>query len=342
AVVHIYKDRKYHIMGPVFILIILLFIGVVLGAVLLLSLQRIPEYERIAVFSLIEGKFKGIKGPGLVVVNPLTEIAWRERIDLREREIRRERMHCITKDSVPINIMPIVFFKVVEPEKTVLTVVDAEGSILDLTKTTLRAVIGEMNLSEVIAKREQIVQELKKRLSKEADRWGIDITTVEIAELTPLGRVSEAMVERKTMIEDAEAKKRSLILKAEGEREAAKAEADSLLIRAEAEKRAMILRAEGEREAMMLRGEGVSMYYQKIARLGVKNANVALKYENVEALKKFASSDTPKLVMMPIGVHLIAETGTTAAGNIGNITETTEMKGEGKGKEEREGESEQH
>jgi len=300
------------------VILILILLGVV-AFFAKISFWRLSEYERLAVFS-ITGKFKGMRGPGLVFVNPFSEIPWREKIDLREREIRRERMHCITKDSVPIDIMPIVFFRIVLPEKTVLTVADAEGSILDLTKTTLRAVVGEMELSEVVAQRERIVQELKKRLSAEADRWGVEITTVEIAELRPRGRVSEAMVERKTMIEDAEAKKRAMILKAQGERESAKAEAESMLIRAEAEKKAMILRAEGERDALILRGEGLSAYYRKLAELG-EAAELALRYENVEVLKKFASTETPKLVMLPLEFHTSFTSATAVkAGSRGEAT----------------------
>ena len=207
--------------------------------------------------------------------------------------------HCITGDSVPVTLDPIVFYRIADPGKTVVTIKDAESGIMDLTRTTLRAVVGDLKLSEVIAKREQIAQQLKARLAGEAERWGIDIVTVEIADLKLQPEVERAMATRKSEIEDAEAKRRAAILKAEGEKEAANSERDAALTRAEAEKKAAIMKAEGEKEAQILHAEGLVAYYKKLIELG-DGAEVALRFENVTNLRKFADSENAKMVIVPL------------------------------------------
>ncbi len=261
------------------------------------GLKIVTEYERLVVFS-IAGRYKGVRGPGLVFVNPFTEKAV-ARLDLRELSRDVPDQHCITGDSVPVTLDPIVFYKITDPGKTVMTIKDAEAGIMDLTRTTLRAVVGDMMLSDVIAKREQIAQHLKARLAEEAERWGIDITTVEIADLKLQPEVERAMATRKADVEDAEAKRKAAILKAEGEKEAANSERDAALTRAEAEKRAAILKAEGEKEAQILHAEGITAYYKKLIELG-EDAEIALKFENIASLRKFAESESTKMVVLPL------------------------------------------
>lgn len=257
--------------------------------------HRVPEFERLVVFGLT-GKYAGIRGPGLVYIPPGYKVV--ERIDLREVVDDVQPQDCITKDNVPVSLNPIVFYKVVDPEKRVLNIRNAQEAIISIARTTLRAVVGDMELADVIAKREQIASQLKVRLAEEAERWGTHVTTVEIAELKLQPEVETAMGRRKAEVEEAEARRRATILKAEGEREAAKAEKEALVIRAEAEKSAAITKAEGEKQAQILHAEGISMYYQKLAELG-KGAEIALQFENIAALKKFGESQNAKLVIIP-------------------------------------------
>ncbi|HEX77188.1 MAG TPA: paraslipin [Dehalococcoidia bacterium] len=260
-----------------------------------MGFHRVPQFERLVVFTMT-GKYGGIRGPGFVYIPPGYKVV--ERIDLREIVKDMPDQHCITRDNVVVTIDPIVFYKVVDPEKKVLSIQNAEEGIRNVARTTLRAVVGDMEFADVIAKREQIAAQLKVRLAEEAGRWGIDVTTVEIAEVKTDRIVEEAMARRKAEIEQAEAERRATILKAEAEKEAAQAEREALLIRAEAEKNAAIAKAEGEKQAQILHAEGISIYYQKLAELG-QGAETALRFESIAALKKFGESENAKLVIIP-------------------------------------------
>ena len=269
------------------------------------GIERLMEFERDVVFS-ITGRYKGVRGPGLIFVNPLTEVV-RMRVDMRERRATLREQECITKDSVPVRVSSIVFYRIVDPGKMVVTVVDAERAILDIVRTTLRAVIGEMPLAEVIAKREKIASQLKERLLGEAERWGIEVTTVEIEDLSA-GKVEDAMSLRKSEVELAEAERRAAIIKAEGEREAAEAEREAALIRAKAEKEALVIKAEGEKEAQILRAEGVFQFYKKMGEMGIPASEIALRFEHVNALRMLTESANTKLV--------ITEAGATGGGRL--------------------------
>ena len=260
-----------------------------------MSFYRVPQFERLVVFGL-SGKYRGVREPGFTFIPPGQQVV--ARIDLREVVKDVPDQACITKDNVPVLVNPIVFYKIVEPEKTVLSIQDAEAGILSITRTTLRAVIGDMELAEVISKREQLATQLKVRLAAEAERWGIDVTTVEIAELKLQPEVEAAMARRKAEVEQAEAERSATILKANAEKEAAQAKKEAVLIGAEAEKNAAIAKAEGERQAQILHAEGLSIYYKKLVELG-KGAETVLKFESIAALKKFGESENAKLVIIP-------------------------------------------
>ncbi len=136
-----------------------------------LGFKTVSEFERLVVFGM-SGRFAGIRGPGLVFVSPGQRIA--ARIDLRETIRNMPDQHCLTKDSVVVIVDPIVFYKIVDPEKTALSIRDAEAGILNLARTTLRAVVGELELPDIVGDRERIAGQLKQRLAIEAGRWGID------------------------------------------------------------------------------------------------------------------------------------------------------------------------
>jgi len=288
----------------VFAFLVLIILGIVAS-----GLKRVLEFERLIIFSYT-GKYKGTRGPGIIWVRPwekahpfevdsTTGKTIRLVFDMRETLVEVGQQDCITKDNVPAKIEPIVFFKIVDPARTVMTVENAKLAILNLARTTLRAVIGDMILSEVIARREQIAQQLKTRLAAEAERWGVDVTTVEIADLKPRQEVEDAMALRKAAIEKAEGERVSAIMRAEGLKEAALSEKEALIISSEGKKQADITIAEGQKQAKILEAEGLEEYYKILADLGEK-AKIILQFENIAALKKFAESPNEKLVILPL------------------------------------------
>lgn len=273
---------------------------VVLGAVLLAiigflasAIRIVPEFKRLVILRL--GRFVGMKGPGLVFRIPIIDqLIW---VDLRESYFDVPHQTCITKDNAPTDIDFIVYYKVVDPKASVLNVSDFKGAALGISTTTLRAVIGEMMLDEVLAKRDEINHVLRSKLDEVTERWGVKITNVEIREILPPQSVQEAMIkqmaaerERRAMVTEAEGKKEAAIRVAEGEKEAA-------ILRAEGEKQAAILRAEGERQAAILKAEGYSIALQKISEVARQLDENTMKLQYLEGFKAIGESGSTKIVI---------------------------------------------
>lgn len=259
------------------------------------GIRSVAEYERLAVFQM-SGRFAGLRGPGIVFITPGQTV--HSTIDLREQIQDIPDQHCLTKDSVVVIVDPIVFYQIRDPEKAILTVNDPLNAIISVARTTLRAVVGDLELLDVTGNREGIASSLRARLSEESDRWGIDITNVEIADLKLQPEVEQAMAHRRASVEQAEANRSITVLDAEAQREGAKAESEALITRSEAEKTAMIAQAEGEKQAQVLRAEGLDYYFRKLTALG-SDADTAIRFEQVAALKEFAASPNAKLVIIP-------------------------------------------
>ncbi|MAU09621.1 MAG: hypothetical protein CL607_07360 [Anaerolineaceae bacterium] len=218
-------------------------VGLVLLLVyLVLSVFRvIKEYERIVILQL--GKFKSVRGPGFIIVIPILEQA--VKVDLREKFLDIPAQTGITKDNASISIDFLVYYRITDPSRAVLKVEDVERASANIATTTLRAVIGDIELDDVLSKREQINDVLRVKLDEATERWGLKVTTVEIREIEPPRDILDAMNRQMS----AERDRRANVTRAEGEREAA-------ITRAEGEKRASILEAEGFRESEIARAEG--------------------------------------------------------------------------------------
>ena len=224
--------------------LIILVVGLAILLFLLSSIVHIiREYERLVVFFF--GRLQGARGPGLVFLIPFVQQA--VKVDLRERYLEVPQQTCITKDNAPISIDFLVYSKVFDPVETVTAVVDFTGASQALAATTLRAVIGDIPLDDVLAKREEINNVLRSKLDEVTHRWGVKITNVEIREIVPPRDIQEAMNRQMS----AERNRRANITESEGTRQAT-------INVAEGDKQSAILRAEGERQAQVLRAEGFS------------------------------------------------------------------------------------
>jgi regulator of protease activity HflC (stomatin/prohibitin superfamily) len=262
--------------------IILLIIILALLVVLLANTIRIvPEFQRLVIFRL--GRCIGQKGPGLVIVIPLIDRP--VRVDLRELFLQIPHQTCITRDNAPISIDFLVYWKVVDPSLSVIKVQDFAGASQGIATTTLRAVVGDIPLDDVLAKRDQINEVLRTKLDEVTERWGVKVTTVEIREIEPPKDVQEAM--NKQMA--AERNRRAMVTEAEGRREAA-------VKVAEGEKQAAILKAEGDKQAAILRAEGFALALQKIFEVAntVDTKTMSLQY--LDTLKALGASPATKFV----------------------------------------------
>src|SRR5579864_2891915 len=213
------------------------------------SVKIVREYQRIMLFRL--GRAVGTRGPGLVIINPVTDRT--SLIDLRESYLEIPRQTAITRDNAPISIDFIIFYKVVDPATTVLTVQNFAGAALNIAATTLRSVVGDTTLDDILSKREQMNTALRTRLDDVTERWGVKVTNVEVREVNPPPGVQEAMTRQMS----AERTRRAAVTEAEGQKQAA-------VTLAEGTKQAAILGAEGERQSAILRAEGLAGGLEKI------------------------------------------------------------------------------
>ena len=185
-------------------------IGLGILTLLLLSGFRIAqEYERGIVFRL--GRYRGIKGPGLYWLIPFFE--WQQKIDTRTRTVDLERQETITKDSVTIKVNAVLWFRVVEPSSAILKVANYNQAVYQFSVTTLRNIIGQHVLDEVLKEREVINRTLQQMVDEATDPWGIKIEMVEMKDV----EIPESM--QRAMAREAEAirEKRARIIKAEAE-----------------------------------------------------------------------------------------------------------------------------
>ena len=254
----------------------------------------VKQYERMVPFRL--GKFFGLKGAGLRLLIPFIDSF--QKVDIREDVIDVARQTNITKDNAPIGIDFLIYYKVVdqEAEKSVIEVQDFRAAIVGMATTTLRAVIGDITLDDVLAKREQINMVLRVKLDEVTSRWGVKVTAVEIREIDPPVEIQHAMNrqmaaerERRALVTEADGQKEANITVAEGQKQAA-------ILNAEGERQAEILRAEGNRQAAILNAEGFSNALDQIYKVaqGIDAKTMSLQY--FETLKEIGASPSTKFI----------------------------------------------
>jgi regulator of protease activity HflC (stomatin/prohibitin superfamily) len=241
----------------------------------------VRDYERLVLFRL--GRYVGQRGPGLVWLWPIIDQPVRS--NLREDFLEIPSQTCITQDNAPIDIDFLIYWKVIDPGLSVLKVRDFAGAAQGIATTTLRAVIGDIALDDVLSKREQINQVLRAKLDEVTERWGVKVTSVEIREIVPPREIQTAMNRQMA----AERERRAVVLEADGKREA------SIKV-AEGAKQSAILTAEGARQAAILNAEGYSMALSKIFEVahGLDNKTMSLQY--LDALKALGSGASTKFI----------------------------------------------
>ncbi len=242
----------------------------------------VPEYRRIVHFRF--GRCMDEKGPGFIF--PLFPIIDQVMVvDLREDVLDVPPQTCITKDNAPVSVDMLVYMKVVNPQDSVLKVENYVLAARGMAITNLRAVVGDITLDDVLAKRDQINQIMQTKLDEVTDRWGVKVTAVEIREIQPPRDIQEAMSRQMS----AERNRRAMVTEADGQREANVTVAGG-------EKEAAILRAEGDRQAAILRAEGFSNALDKVFQVakGVDGKTMTLQY--FDTLRSIGESPSTKYV----------------------------------------------
>jgi regulator of protease activity HflC (stomatin/prohibitin superfamily) len=204
---------------------------------------------------------------------------------------------CITRDNAPISIDFLIYLQIVDPLASVVNVQNVFQATEGLATTTLRAVIGDIALDDVLSKRDEINQKLRVKLDEVTHRWGVQVNAVEIKEILPPAEVQESMTKqmaaertRRAMVTEAEGTKQAQILRAEGEKTAR-------ILEAEAHKESLILQAEAQRQAQLLSAEGYALALQKIGEAARLLDQNTLLLQYLETLKNLGQSTSTKWVL---------------------------------------------
>jgi regulator of protease activity HflC (stomatin/prohibitin superfamily) len=264
------------------VLIVVLVVLAILVVWALTSIKIVREYQRIVVFRV--GRCIGTKGPGVILLIPIVDRpVW---VDLREQYLEIPQQSGITKDNAPISIDFIVFHRVVDAVDSVVKVQDFAGAAENIASTTLRSVVGDMHLDDVLSRREEMNMVLRTKLDEVTERWGVKVTNVEVREIVPPPTVQEAMTRQMS----AERTRRAVVTEAEGAKQAA-------VTVAEGEKQAAILSAEGDRQAAILRAEGFSLALSKIFDVAKTVDANTMSLQYLDALKQIGNSPATKFVV---------------------------------------------
>lgn len=297
------------------VLVVLAIVYVVKG-VIIVQQAEVVIVERL-------GKFEKILQPGINFIFPILEaprgMSWKvtqrgidgsmysfvkekTKIDLREAVYDFPRQNVITKDNVTISINAIIYFQIIDPKSAVYEIQNLADAIEKLTQTTLRNLVGQLDLDESLVSRDKINHELRAILDEATNKWGVKVNRVELQDVIPPADIQQAMEKQMR----AERDKRANILEAEGLKQAAvlKAEGDKLaqINRAEGDKQSAVLRAQGEAEARVVNataeGNAIKIVVDSIENKGKPDQYlIAMKY--LDTLKSITAGENNKIVYMP-------------------------------------------
>ena len=250
-----------------------------------------------------------------------------KRVSLKENVIDFEPQTVITRDNVTVKIDTVVFYQVTDPKRYAYGVNNPLAAIENLTATTLRNVIGDLELDQTLTSRESINSRMSAALDEATDAWGIKVNRVELKDITPPQAIRQAMEkqmkaerERREAILQAEGEKQSQILVAEGEKQStvlrAEAEKQAKILAAEADKQAQILAAQGEAEAILSVQQATAQGIEMIKNAGADAAVLTIK--SLEALEKAADGKATKIII-PSQIQGLAGLATSA----GELFKTT-------------------
>ena len=277
-------------------LVALGFLLVVLLVILYLSVRIVQQYERMVVFRLGRTNEKMVREAGLRFLIPVVDRPGK--VDLRETLAEVPSKTTITQDNAPISVDFLVYWRIADPLKSVLAPQRLDDMLLGVASTTLRAVIGDISLDEVLSKREQINEVLRVKLDEITERWGGKVTTVEIREITPPRDVQDAMNRQLS----AERTRRAVITESEGNRQAA-------IYVAEGQKQSEILKAEGARQAALLRAEGHGQALERIFAAAHQIDEKTMTLQYLETLKQLGASPSTKYLIPVELTHLAQQIG---------------------------------
>ena len=254
----------------------------VLAATLVSAVEIVDAYEKEAL--TVFGEYRSLLNPGLHLIPPFVSRTYA--FDMRTRVIDVEPQEAITRDNSPVTADAVVYYRIFDAKKAFLEVDDYETAISNLAQTTLRAVIGDLELDETLSRQDTINNRIRRDLDEPTDEWGISVEAVEVREVTPADGVKRAMEEQSS----AERRRRAMILEAQGERRSA-------VETAEGDKQADIIRAQGDKQRQILEAQGDAISTVLRAKSAEAMGERAIIERGMESLERIGEGDSSTFII---------------------------------------------
>ncbi|MFB6071918.1 MAG: SPFH domain-containing protein [Halobacterium sp.] len=265
--------------------------AVTVAGLVLLLLAAIALYKTVIIVDAYEkkaltvfGEYRGLLEPGINVVPPFVSRTYT--FDMRTQTIDVPRQEAITRDNSPVTADAVVYIRVRDAKRAFLEVDDYKTAVSNLAQTTLRAVLGDMELDDTLNKRQEINARIRKELDEPTDEWGIRVESVEVREVNPSQDVQQAMEQQTS----AERKRRAMILEAQGERQSA-------IEKAQGDKQSDIIRAQGKKQSQILEAQGDAISTVLRAKSAESMGERAIVEKGMETLESIGGSESTTFVL---------------------------------------------
>jgi regulator of protease activity HflC (stomatin/prohibitin superfamily) len=262
--------------------------------------EIVDAYEKKAL--TVFGEYRKLLEPGINFIPPFVSRTYP--FDMRTQTLDVPRQEAITKDNSPVTADAVVYIKVMDAKKAFLEVEDYKTAVSNLAQTTLRAVLGDMELDDTLNKRQEINARIRRELDEPTDEWGIRVESVEVREVNPSADVQQAMEQQTS----AERRRRAMILEAQGERRSAVEEA-------EGEKQSNIIRAQGEKQSQILEAQGDAISTVLRAKSAESMGERAIIDKGMETLEKIGQGDSATFILPQELTSLVGRYGKQLSGS---------------------------
>ena len=286
-------------------------------ALLLLVIAAVAVYQAVEIVNAYEkraltvfGEYRRLLEPGISFIPPFVSQTYT--FDMRTQTLDVPRQEAITRDNSPVTADAVVYIKVMDAKKAFLEVDDYKKAVSNLAQTTLRAVLGDMELDDTLNKRQEINAKIRKELDEPTDEWGIRVESVEVREVNPSKDVQQAMEQQTS----AERKRRAMILEAQGERRSA-------IEKAEGDKQSNIIRAQGEKQSQILEAQGDAISTVLRAKSAESMGERAIIERGMETLEEIGQGESTTFVLPQEMTSLLSRYGRHLTG--GDAATDTEL-----------------
>ncbi|WP_232342883.1 SPFH domain-containing protein [Halosimplex litoreum] len=276
------------------------------------AVQVVEAYEKEALTVL--GEYRKLLEPGIHIVPPFVSRTYP--FDMRTQTIDVPQQEAITRDNSPVTADAVVYIKVMDAKKAFLQVEEYKRAVSNLAQTTLRAVLGDMELDDTLSRREQINARIREELDEPTDEWGIRVESVEVREVNPAAGVKQAMEQQTS----AERKRRAMILEAQGERRSA-------IEQAQGAKQSDIVRAQGAKQSQILEAQGDAISTVLRAKSAESMGERAIVDKGMETLENIGQGESTTFVMPQELTSLVGRYGKHLSG--GDVSDMASADGDG-------------